>query len=215
MPRTFCISCGKQIPPEEVKGTTKESYCYDCAASEVAVGEDSVPLPPGGVGASEPPGTTRSQANYDEFDESEEDEDWEDEPPDWLPDRLEAEERSWIRERGYNFPPAGFVVGALFVVAWLTLILGLLASVGAGVATADCEETLFESCENATRDGYIVFGVGAGSTILVTLILWGFAHLLDLNLESRERLEDLYFEQVKGGRGAGQRLSTGRRRGQR
>lgn len=191
----FCISCGKEMSRGEAEGTTKEGYCFDCAAGEVAVGEDSVPLPPVSESGRS---TSESAASAAEINDYEEDEDeYDEEPPDWLPDRLDGEERSWIRERAYNFPPAGFVVGALFALTWLTLILGLLVSAGAGVATADCEESFLQSCENATRDGFIVFGVGAGSTLFITVLLWGFAHLLDLNLESRERLEDLYFERVR------------------
>ena len=122
---------------------------------------------------------------------------YEEEPPDWLRERLTNDERSWIRDRARNTPPAGFVVGALFVVAWLWLLLGLAGSIGLGVETANsCEETVFRQCDDATTEGFLVFGIGAVSTLLGTLMLWGFAHLLDLNLESRERHEDLYFERV-------------------
>ena len=69
-------------------------------------------------------------------------------------------------------PPIGFIAGAPFVAAWFTLILGLLRSAAAGIVTAECEETL-RTCENATRDGFIVFGVGTGSTPFASLVLWG------------------------------------------
>ena len=128
---------------------------------------------------------------------AEDEDEYGEEPPEWLPERLTSSERTWIRDRARNTPPAGFVIGALFVVSWLWLLLGLVGSVGLGVETANsCEETILRQCDNATTQGFLVFGIGAVSTILGTLFLWGFAHLLDLNLESRERLEDLYFEGV-------------------
>ena len=207
MPKTFCRSCGKQIPPEEAEGTTKEGFCYDCAASEAAVSEESVPLPPVPEPDPSAPGAPISRTAIDASAGVDEEVEGEDEAPSWLPDRLTSDERSWIRERATNVPPAGFVVGALFVIAWLGLVLGLIGSVGAGIAVADCQETLTQECDDATLHGFIVFAVGAGSTVFGSLLLWGFAHLIDLSLDSRERLEDLFFEQVRGRPRAGRKGS--------
>ena len=116
----------------------------------------------------------------------------EDESPEWLPEPLTDQERSWIRDRPRNIPSAKIVVTTLFCVAWLGLVFGLIAAVAAGVSVADCEESILETCENAEEEGWLVGAAVAGGTIGGTISLWAWGHLLDLNLESRERLEDLF-----------------------
>lgn len=169
------------MPIAEAAAATREGYCSDCASTAKAGDASGRPSSASGPPASKQPDLTGVRRSLVAAGE----------------DRLSAEERSWIRGRARNLPSANFVVGAIFALAWLTLILGLLGSIGAGVGAADCEETLAQNCENATRDGFIVFGAGAGGTIFTAVMLWGFAHLLDASIESRERLEDLYSERIR------------------
>ena len=121
----------------------------------------------------------------------------EDEPPSWLDERLTDDDRTWIRDRARNFPPVRLVISLLFAFGFLAFVLGLIGSIGGGISVADCEESIIRECDNATGEGLITFGIGAAVATFASVMLFGFAHLLDVNLESRERLEDIYFETMR------------------